>query len=123
MNPERPPKSGAGKQPRSAQICMRLTHSQLAELDRVCAELNVTRAAFVRRALKGLPYSSGPSGRLSSSGTQNLGKDFPSLPAKPVASIQHRHRTTLQDGASMEVQLTSDQQAKLKRISGAGSPW
>ena len=26
--------------------------------------------------------------RLSSSGTENLGKDFPSLPAKPAASIQ-----------------------------------
>ncbi len=26
--------------------------------------------------------------RLSGSGTENLGKDFPSLPAKPAASIQ-----------------------------------
>ena len=51
MNPERFPKTGAGA-PASAQICMRLTRSQLAELDRAAAEEKLTRSQVVRRALK-----------------------------------------------------------------------
>jgi hypothetical protein len=38
--------------------------------------------------------------------TENLGKDFPSLPAKPAASIQASlsdYQTTLQDGATEAV--------------------
>ena len=42
---------------------------------------------FYREGFEGEAFRCRP-WRLSSSGTQNLGKDFPSLPAKPVASIQ-----------------------------------
>jgi hypothetical protein len=39
--------------------------------------------------------------RLSSSGTENLGKDFPSLPTKASClDFKHRHQTTLQGGAT-----------------------
>ena len=50
MNPERL-KSGAGSQA-SVRICMRLTRSQLAALDRFCTEEKLTRSQAVRKALK-----------------------------------------------------------------------
>jgi hypothetical protein len=49
MNPERFPTSGAAA---TAQLTMRLTRSQLADLDRFCAGNKVTRSQAARRALK-----------------------------------------------------------------------
>jgi hypothetical protein len=51
VNPERSPKPGAGSQA-SVQISMRLTPEQRAQLDRATAEMKLSRAEVVRRAVK-----------------------------------------------------------------------
>jgi Ribbon-helix-helix protein, copG family len=48
MNRERFPTSGAGE---SAEVTVRLTRAELPELDRFCAESELTRSQVVRRAL------------------------------------------------------------------------
>jgi metal-responsive CopG/Arc/MetJ family transcriptional regulator len=49
MNPERLPTTGAGE---SAEVTVRLTRAELAELDRFCVRKKLTRSRVIRRALK-----------------------------------------------------------------------
>jgi metal-responsive CopG/Arc/MetJ family transcriptional regulator len=49
MNPEPLPTTDAGA---TAEVAVRLTRAELAELDRFCVRKQLTRSQVVRRALK-----------------------------------------------------------------------
>ena len=64
-------KMNSERSPRSAQISMRLSRAQLAELDRAAAEMKLSRAEVVHRALK--HHRSERSARKSSSLSEQKG--------------------------------------------------